>query len=147
MKKTIILLTLGLFLVTSFSFAQKDKEPKNIITGQVGLKYHKKSDLERMNKGEMLDLYVKRIEILVHILPYIAFATKPGVTMSTLGIPNDKDNREALDEQHESATLFLNTNEEFQKRILPYSDKSDLIAAILFYEEIVKSIHSYAEFH
>lgn len=146
MKKNIILLSFSLFLVTSFGFAQK-KEAKSIISSKVRLKYHTKENLERMNKGEMLTLYIERIENLVHILPYIAFATKPGVTMTTLGIPNDNDNRKALDDQFESAESFLATNREFQGRILPYSDKSDLIAAILFYEEIMKSIHSYAEFH
>jgi hypothetical protein len=100
-----------------------------------------------MQKGELLALYEERIETLIRILPYIAFATKPGVTMSTLGIPNDKDNRKALESQFDASDDFLKTTVEFQKILLPYSDTSKLISAILFYEETLKSLHEYAEFH
>lgn len=135
-------------MVTSISFAQKKKVAKSIISEKVSIKkYHTKEDLDRMQKGQLLDLYVERIESLVKLLPYIAFATKPGVTMTTLGIPNDKDNRSALDEQFEATHNFLETNGEFQKRILPYSDTNNLVSAILFYEETMKSLHEYGEFH
>lgn len=148
MKIRIILISFSFFLVTGIGFAQKNKVAKSIISEKVSIKkYHTKEDLDRMQKGQLLDLYVERIESLVKLLPYIAFATKPGVTMTTLGIPNDKDNRTALDEQFEATESFLETNNEFQRRILPYSDTSNLIAAILFYEETMKSLHEYSEFH
>lgn len=148
MKMKIILFSFSFFLVFGISFAQKKNQPKSIINENVSIKkYHSKADLESMQKGELLVLYIERIESLVKLLPYIAFATKPGITMSTLGIPNDKDNRNALKDQFESTDNFLETNLEFQKRILPYSDTSNLIAAILFYEETMKSLHGYSEFH
>ena len=100
-----------------------------------------------MQKGELLDLYIERIEVLVELLPYIAFATKPGVTMSTLGIPNDKENRKILEDRFDSTDNFLENNLEFQKSILPYSDTTDLISAVLYYEEILKSLHEYSEYH
>ena len=148
MKIKVILFCFGLFFVTSSGFAQKDKQPKSIISENVSIKkYHDKDELNRMQKGELLVLYIERIETLAKILPYIAFATKPGVTMSTLGIPNDKDNRNALDNQFEATDDYIKSTVEFQKRILPYSDTSDLVEAILFYEEILKSLHEYSEFH
>lgn len=135
-------------MVTSFGFAQKKKEAKSIISAEVAIKkYHNKSELDRMQKGQLLALYVERIESLVKLLPYIAFATKPGVTMTTLGIPNDSDNRNALDDQFEATDDFLENNKEFQGRILPYSDTDNLISAILFYEETLKSLHEFSEFH
>ena len=148
MKSKLFLLSFAFFLVTGVSFAQNKKAPKSIITEGVSIKkYHNKQELERKQKGELLTLYVERIESLVRLLPYIAFATKPGVTMSTLGIPNDNDNRKILDSQFEATDDFLESNAEFQGRILPYSDTNDLIAAILFYEETMKSLHEYSEFH
>ncbi len=148
MKVRIILISFSFFFVTGIGFAQKKKVAKSIISEKVSIrKYHTKEDLDRMQKGQLLDLYVERIESLVKLLPYIAFATKPGVTMTTLGIPNDKDNRTALDDQFDATNSFLETNNEFQRRILPYSDTSNLIAAILFYEETMKSLHEYSEFH
>lgn len=143
----IILLCFSAFLLTGVGFAQKKKAPKSIISQVSIKKYHNKSDLERMQKGELLVLYKERIESLVKTLPYIAFATKPGITMTTLGIPNDNDNRKALDSQFEATNDFLETTIEFQDRILPYSDTKNLIAAILFYEEIMKSLHEFSEFN
>ncbi len=135
-------------MITSVGFAQKTKVAKSIISSKVAIrKYHNKTDLDRMQKGELLVLYVERIESLAKLLPYIAFATKPGVTMSTLGIPNDSDNRNALDDQFEATAEYLEKMKEFQDRILPYSDTDNLISAILFYEETLKSLHEFSEFH
>jgi hypothetical protein len=147
MKTKITLLTLCFLLVTAFSFAQKKNDPKSIINNKVAIKkYHGSEELEKMQKGELLELYLERITVLSHTLPYIAFATKPSATMSTLGIPNSKENRKVLDNQHENTETYLENTLEFQKTILPYSDTSKLIRAILFYEEIMKSLHTYDEF-
>lgn len=147
MKTKFTLLSFGFFLIASLGFSQGKKDPQSIITDRVAIKkYHNKQELENMPKGQLLDLYVERIESLVRLLPYIAFATKPGVTMTTLGIPNDKDHRNSLEDQKSATDKFLENNLEFQKRILPYSDTNDLTAAILFYEETMKSLHEYSEF-
>lgn len=148
MKTKSILLSFSFLLFASICFAQKNKAPKSIISDKVAIKkYHSKEELDRKQKGELLVLYVERIESLVKLMPYIAFATKPGVTLSTLGIPNDNENRKVLDEQFEATDDFLKKNEEFQKRILPYSDTDDLVSAILFYEDTLKALHEYSEFH
>ena len=144
----IILLSFSFLFMASISFAQKSKSPKSIISDKVAIKkYHVKDELQSMQKGQLLGLYMERIEALVKTLPYVAFATKPGITMSTLGIPNDNDNRKILDNQFEATNDYLESTTEFQNQILPYSDTSNLIAAILFYEEIMKSLHEYSEFH
>ncbi|CAH8282158.1 hypothetical protein EV196_110132 [Mariniflexile fucanivorans] len=148
MKTKIILFSIGLFLITGISFAQNKNEPKSIISEKVAIKkYHTKEELERMQKGELLFLYMERIEVLIKTLPYIAFATKPGVTMTTLGIPNDSDNRKILDNQFEATDDYYEATTEFHKKILPYSDTSKLISAIIFYEEIMKSLHEYSAYH
>lgn len=148
MQTKIIFFTICFFMATGVGFAQKNKGEKSIISEGVAIKkYHNKPELERMPKGQLLGLYVERIESLVKLLPYIAFATKPGVTMATLGIPSDKDNSKSLEEQFEATDKFLEANAEFQKRILPYSDTDDLISAILFYEETLKMLHEYSEYH
>ncbi len=143
----IIFLSLSLFLITGTAFAQKDA-PKSIISAKVTIKkYHDKEELDRMQKGQLLELYIERIKVLVKTLPYIAFATKPGVTMSTLGIPDTKDNRETLDDEFEASDIFMESTVQFQRTMLPYSDKSNLIAAIIFYEDTMKALHQYSEFH
>jgi hypothetical protein len=132
----------------SFSYAQKKGSSQSIISGKVNIsKYHSREELDKFQKGQLLDLYIERIEVIVNILPNIAFATKPGVTMASLGIPETKDNRRALRENIDASETYFDKAIEFQKTILPYSDTTDLIAAILFYEETLKSLHTYDDFN
>ena len=147
MRTKITFFSIIFLLMTGAVFSQKN-EPQSIISGKVSIdKYHDREDLEKMQKGELLDLYNERIEVIVKILPNIAFATKPGVTMTSLGIPDTKDNRKALEDNINAARTYFESTIEFQKKVLPYSDKSNLIAAILFYEETLKSLHTYNEFN
>ena len=147
MKIKVILFCMCLFFMAGATQAQNKKgEPKSIISKDVSIsKYHDLRELEDMQKGKLLDLYNERIEIIIKILPSIAFGIKPGVTMSTFGIPDTKDNRKALDEHHEATTNYFENTIEFQSRIMPYSDKANLIAAILFYEQTLKALHIYGK--
>ncbi|MGC1632510.1 MAG: hypothetical protein WA749_10405 [Gelidibacter sp.] len=146
MKTKLTILSMAFLLITSFGFAQKD--PQSIITGKVSIsKYHDRSELESLPKGNLLTLYNERIEVIVKILPNIAFATKPGVTMTSLGIPDTKENRKALEENVKAVNIYFESTMSFQDKVLPYSDKSNLISAILFYEETLKSLHTYSEFN
>nr|WP_033958516.1 hypothetical protein [Psychroserpens jangbogonensis] len=151
-KSTLLILTF--FLMTGIGFAQNKKTTSNkkntsmnIITGKVNIsKYHSHDELDRMSKGELLTLYTERIKVIVNILPNIAFATKPGITMSDLGIPDTKENKKALENNVDASVSYFDSTIEFQKTILPYSDTRDLIAAILFYEETLKSLHTYNDY-
>ena len=148
LKTTLNLLTVALLLVTTNMIAQKQENVQYIISGNVSItKYHDRQELEGMQKGTLLELYNTRIEIIIKILPNIAFATKPGVTMSSLGIPDTKDNRKALKENIEATTTYFENTIEFQKIVLPYSDKTNLISAILFYEETLKALHTFNDFN
>lgn len=148
LKTKFSLLTIVVLLFTTLSIAQKKKPEPLIIAGDVAIsKYHDRDELKKMRKGELLELYNKRIEIIIKILPNIAFATKPGVTMSSLGIPDTKENRAALEENTEATTTYFEDTVEFQRIVLPYSDKDDLISAILFYEETLKALHTYEDFN
>ncbi len=102
--------------------------------------------MNKLSKGDLLTLYSERIEVIVNILPSIAFATKPDVTMASLGIPVTKDNKKALEASREASIEYFDSTVEFQRKILPYSDTRDLIAAVLFYEETLKSLHTYNDF-
>ena len=147
-KSKLNLLTVVLVIFTTITFAQKKDNAQEIISGNVSIsKYHNHEELLNMQKGNLLALYNKRIEVIIKILPNIAFATKPGVTMSSLGIPNTKDNRKALKENIEATTTYFDNTIEFQKIVLPYSDRSDLISAILFYEETLKGLHTFNDFN
>ena len=147
MKARTTLFTVIFFMIVSIGFAQKKKSPIKLITGKVSIsKYHSLDELKKITKGDLLTLYIERIEVIVNILPNIAFATKPNVTMTSLGIPETKENKKALEANREASVEYFDSTVEFQKSILPYSDSRDLIAAILFYEETLKSLHTYNDF-
>lgn len=147
-KTNLILLTFVFLLGTTITFAQKNEDAQYIISGDVTIKkYHDREELEKLQKGQLLDLYNRRIEIIIKILPNIAFATHPNVTMTSLGIPSTKDNRRALKDNLEATDIYFENTIEFQKIVLPYSDKTNLISAILFYEETLKGLHTYNEFN
>ena len=156
MKTKPIILSVIFFLIVCVSFAQNVERPKTkknkkvpitIISGKVYItKYHSYDELNKMSKGDLLTLYSERIEVIVNILPSIAFATKPDVTMASLGIPETKENKKALEASREASVKYFDSTVEFQRKILPYSDTRDLIAAILFYEETLKSLHTYNDF-
>lgn len=158
MKTKSTIISVILFLTISFCFSQEEartkvtkknkKAPITMITGKVYItKYHTYDELNKMSKGDLLTLYSERIEVIVNILPNIAFATKPTVTMASLGIPETKDNKKALEANQEASVEYFDSTIEFQRKILPYSDTNNLIAAILFYEETLKSLHTYNEFN
>ena len=144
MKGKIILFSAFFIMTTAAVSAQAKNAPRSIIsTTAIIRKYHDQKELSGMQKGELLELYIERIKVLVKTLPYIALVTKPGVTMADLGIPDDGDHKKILDGQAVGTTNFLDTTVEFQRKMMPYSDKGNLIAAILFYEGTLKSLHEF----
>ena len=144
MKGKIILFSAFFIMTTAAVSAQAKNAPRSIIsTTALIRKYHDQKELSGMQKGELLELYIERIKVLVKTLPYIALVTKPGVTMADLGIPDDSEHKKVLDGQAEGTTVFLDTTVEFQRKMMPYSDKGNLIAAILFYESTLKSLHEF----
>lgn len=146
MKRKIIFFSLFFLLVAGSVTAQNKNLPKSIISTTASIRqYYDLKELNGMGKGELLELYIERIKVLVKILPYVALATKPGVTMSDLGIPDDSEHRKSLDLQSESTISFLNTTVNFQRKMMPYSDKSNLIASILFYQNTLKELHVFNE--
>ena len=147
LNSKIKLLTVLILLITTITIAQKEEEQPFIISQDVVIKkYHSQDELENMQKGQLMILYNRRIEVIIKILPNIAFTTKPDITMSSMGIPYNKENRNALKDNIDAATTYFENTLEFQEIVLPYSDKDNLISAILFYEEILKALHTYDDF-
>ena len=145
MKLKIIFFSLFFLLsVTGTVSAQDKKVSTSIISSTATIKkYHELKELQGIKKGELMELYIERINVLVKTLPYIALVTKPGVTLADVGIPND--NKKSLIQQAESTSDFLDVTLEFQRKMVPYSDTNNLIAAILFYENTMKSLHEFNE--
>lgn len=133
-----------LFLVSAATFAQTKTAPQSIVSRSAVIKkYYDKKELAELPKGELLELCIERLGVLAKTLPYLSLATKPGVTMSDFGIPNNSEYRKAFEAQVDNTQSYLESTTGFQRKILPYSDKDDLIKTILFYENILKSLHEF----
>jgi hypothetical protein len=136
MKSKIILIGAFLFLSANIVFAQPKGKPRSIVSTTSNIKtYNDRKALEGMQKGELQELYMERIKILVNILPNIALATKPGITMSDIGIPD------TVDTQMTNTNNYTIATTDFHKKMLPYCDKLNLINCILFYENTLKQLN------
>lgn len=146
MKTKIIFISIVLFLVSAPAFAQSKTAPQSIVSRSAFIKkYYDKKELTALPKGELLELCIERLGVLTKTLPYLSLATKPGVTMSDFGIPNNSEYRKAFEAQVDDTKSYLESTTGFQRKILPYSDKDDLIKTILFYENILKSLREFNE--
>lgn len=140
MKKFYIFF-LAVFLLTSVDTVAQDKNaPKVVINIRGVSKFHDLKELQAMNKGQLMPLYTERVRILFSVIQYFGITNKPGTTFTDLGIPTSKENVQALEDDVEARSIFLGKNEQFLKSILPYSDTSNIINAILFYEEVLKLV-------
>jgi hypothetical protein len=146
MKIKVSIIFLFFLFLSAVSFGQKKVLPKSIIQRSALInKYHDTKELSSLPKKELLELCIERASVITKTLPYIALATKPGVTMNDLGIPDESDYRKLLENQEESTATYLETTTNFQRKIFPYADKDKLIASILFYENVLKSLHEFEE--
>jgi hypothetical protein len=66
--------------------------------------------------------------------------------MADIGIPMDKDKSKLQDGQTEASNIFLESTMEYQRRLIPYADTENVIAGILFYESVIKSLHLFNEY-
>lgn len=140
MKKFYIFF-LAVFLLTSVETVAQDKNAPKVVINIRGIsKFHDLKELQAMNKGQLMPLYIERVKILFSVIQYFGITNKSGVTFTDLGIPPSKENVQALDTEIENRAVFLGGNEQFLKAILPYSDTSNIINAILFYEEVLKLV-------
>ena len=140
MKKIILLSFLTIIAVNSVN-AQSTGIPKSLINSSAALKkYHQKNELEIMKKGELVDLYIERINVIINKVPFIALTTKRGVSINDLGIPSSSNNIKVVENQQENIKTFLEGTEKFERTLAPFADTPDLIDAILYLESMLKEL-------
>lgn len=141
MRKFYLIIIAFLMLSSKDVVAQKGDQKVVIDIRGIG-SYHDRKQLESMTKGQLMPLYLERVRILFSVIQYFGITNKSGVTFTDLGIPTSKENVKALEAEVENREQFLKNNEQFLTGILPYSDTSNIIKAILFYEEVLKLVHT-----
>ena len=144
MKNKFTLICFFLFFSSVVGYSQKSNVPQSIISRTAIIKkYYDKRELVGLPKGQLIELCAERFAVLIKILPYVSLATKPGVTMIDHGIPNSSEYKKTFEVQEESNNNYIVSTSNFQTKILPYSDKDELMKSILFYESILKSLNEF----
>ncbi|HEX8577393.1 MAG TPA: hypothetical protein VF677_13970 [Flavobacterium sp.] len=142
MKSTYLNLLILFLFATAAVSAQKTAAPKIVINIRGIGTYSTLKDLQAMNKGDLITLYKERVKILINIIPYMGMTTKVGITLKDLGIPVSPENDKAMDKEVINRANYLLGLDEFLNTFIGYSDKSNLIYAIMFYEDELKKIYS-----
>jgi hypothetical protein len=142
-KKHII----ALVLVSSFTFGQKDdkkvQDPTVTITPRKSIgDYHTEEQLRAKNKGDLITLYQERFDLMVNLLPQIGFTFRPNQDLKALGIPLNNDTKENTEAYNKGKEDYIKIGKEFQTNMLSYSDSSNIIKAIVFFEEILKNMQA-----
>ena len=133
MKKLAILIPFFLVLAIGMN-AQPGLQTKQHYT--VG-------DLDKLGKLELANIYIGQVQKLTLLIPYVPFNQKgETVSLSGMGIPSTKDNNGYIKALDASGSSHNETLDETLNNILPYSDKADIIRAILFIQDVVERIEN-----
>lgn len=137
-------IVIAFILFSSFSFAQKTDQKEDLtamITSKKGInKQFTKVELDALDKGELIKIYDERFTLMLNFLPQIGFTFKPGQTLKSLGIPENSTTKDATETYNKTKNTYVDAGKEFHTNILPYADKSSIIAGIMFYEDILRNI-------
>jgi hypothetical protein len=144
MRKFQLFIPLLFYAQLTFSQEKKDEKkagkiPDTYVSPNAYLsKYYTQEELEKMGKIELTEIYMERIIVLTEIIPYLALKSKPGATLKEMGIPETKANIEHMQNAVKSKKAYLDAVRGTLDDVIPYSDKSNIIWSILFFERMIK---------
>ncbi|MDX2195088.1 MAG: hypothetical protein NW207_01615 [Cytophagales bacterium] len=141
MKKLSLLLIY--FLIIAYTSHSQDKKAgKSALTyvsADVKIqKFYTEDELKKMGKLELTNIYKERITYLTEIVPYLALHSKPGATLQEMGIPETSQNMDHLEKELKNKKNYITSVNDTLDDIIPYADKSNIIWAILFFDEMIK---------
>jgi len=100
-------------------------------------KTYTKDELEKLGKLELTAIYQERIAIITELIPYLALHSKPGASLTEMGIPQTGANVDHLEKEVKNKQVYLASVNETLDDIIPYADKQNIIWSILFFEEMI----------
>jgi hypothetical protein len=133
-KVTTILILIGLLLV-GISYVSKAQTVDTVLTTKVD------SSLYKMTKMQLTDLYLDEVTKLAFASPYTPFTIGVNDTIhGELDIPVSKYIARKREKIMEVSKAYGETMKEKLYELIPYSDKNDIIRAILFLREMNNDI-------
>jgi hypothetical protein len=101
-------------------------------------KYYTKDELNKLPKLDLIDIYKQRLAYLVEILPFISLHPEPGSTFRDMGIPETEANVGHLEKETKNKQIFVKSLGETLDDVIPYSEKSNIIWSIMFFDEMIR---------
>ena len=131
------------YLGTPSAFAQETAKPK-IDTAHSFVRipkierFYTKSELDKLPKLDLIEIYKGRLAYLIEILPFISLHPEPGSTFHDMAIPETEANIAHLDKETRNKQVFVKSLFETLDDVIPYSEKSNIIWSILYFDEMIK---------
>lgn len=101
-------------------------------------KFYSQKELDKLPKLDLIEIYKERLKYLIVVLPFMSLHPAPGATFHDMAIPETADNIAHLDKEMENKKEFLSSLFETLDDVLPYSEKSNLIWCILYFDDMIK---------
>ena len=139
MKKTILTIAVFLVLISSLN-AQAKRKGVLFDNSKLITRFHTIDELQDLNKGELIELYLERTREIFVVLPYLSLSNRPGTSLSDIGIKEDSDNLKVVEKNNEIADRAFEYTTNTIKELVPYSDTDKIIWSILYFEEMIKKI-------
>lgn len=138
MKKYFLTIFVFITLVSGL-FAQNNSQSSNTdMTYVLG-------DLEKMDKLQLTKVYLGKLNKLIRISPYMSFGFIEPKDTKTLRIPSHAINEKNMANYKKKEKEFNKVVEDNLYNIIPYSDKKDIMDAIMFMQETIQKIESMSE--
>lgn len=154
MKKSLLLLSLALTCFNAYSQIDSTSNADSVkiqpVTAQPVIGFdpppsqqngYTDSSLSRMTKMQLTDVYLSQVEKLAISLPYSPFTLDRADSLNnSLDIPTSNYVDRKLNAVQKMSASYGELMREKLYEIVPYSDKREIINAILFLQEINWSV-------
>jgi hypothetical protein len=101
-------------------------------------KWYTKEELNALPKLDLIEIYKSRLVYLVEVLPFLSLHPAPGSTFHDMSIPETPENISHLEKETKNKQAFVGSLFETLDDVIPYSEKSNIIWCILFFDEMIK---------
>ena len=101
-------------------------------------KFYTKEELNKLPKLELIEVYKSRLVYLIEILPFMSLHPEPGATFHDMSIPETEANIAHLEKESKNKESFVKSLSTTLDDVIPYSEKTNIIWSILFFEEMIK---------
>lgn len=123
--------------VMLFAFAVQAQE------GTLDGSHYTYGDLDKLGKLELTEIYIKQVQKMNLLMPYIPFNQKgEAVSLTNMGIPNTKENNQVIKKLDGSGGTHNEAMDESLTSIIPYADKEEVIKAILFVQSTIERLEA-----